>query len=85
MTTTTIPYAVPLRKPKAVTPADPFGRAAQLKQSIESVFNNGFWYCQDGDHLCEREEGEQGQPAHCNRCGSHRITWFPPVPQALTP
>jgi DNA-directed RNA polymerase subunit RPC12/RpoP len=44
-------------------------------------FQAGFWYCADCEHTTEREEGEQGQPAHCLRCGSHRIGWNRPALQ----
>lgn len=44
--------------------------------------DNGGWWCQDCGQQTEREEGEQGQPAHCLRCGSHRIRYQPPMPTA---
>jgi hypothetical protein len=36
----------------------------------------GAWFCADCERRCERVEGENGQPAHCHRCGSHRINFF---------
>jgi hypothetical protein len=50
--------------------ADPPGRRGSVA--------SGFWFCRDCQARCEREEGEQGQPAHCSRCRSHRIQYFPP-------
>jgi hypothetical protein len=57
--------------------------AHQLQRSIETVLMAGFWFCHDCDCMCERIEGEQGMPAHCDRCGGHRIEWNPPIDQAL--
>jgi hypothetical protein len=39
----------------------------------------GYWFCLSHGGPCERIEGEQGQPAHCETCGSHRLKWNPPV------
>lgn len=57
--------------------------AHDLQRRIETVLMAGFWFCRDCDCMCERIEGEQGQPAHCDRCGGHRIEWNPPVDQAI--
>lgn len=51
--------------------------------SIETLLTFGFWSCKDCDGVCEREEGEQGQPAHCLLCCSHRIEWNPPIDQIV--
>jgi hypothetical protein len=59
--------------------------AHDLQRRIETVLMNGFWYCTDCDRMCERIEGEQGQPAHCDRCGGLHIVWNPPVDQVLQP
>jgi hypothetical protein len=60
-------------------------RIHQVRRAILGSFlekmNAGFYWCLDGEHVCEREEGEQGQPAHCSRCGSHRIQWNRPALQ----
>ena len=53
----------------------------QILTSLLEKFQNGFWYCNDCSHSTEREEGEQGQPAHCSICGSHRIEWNRPATQ----
>ena len=52
---------------------------AELKSNLAKIFADGFWFCHDCDTKCERIEGEQGQPAHCDRCGSARIDWNPPI------
>ena len=57
--------------------------ALQIRTRVEHVLLNGFWFCHTCDARCERIEGEQGQPAHCDRCGGHRIEWNPPIDQAL--
>ena len=93
MTTKIYQAQLPLRNHRIVTP-QPMPRplrppdlenspslADQLKRKIESVFATGFWFCNDCDCMCERIEGEQGQPAHCATCGSHRIEWNPPAYQ----
>jgi hypothetical protein len=59
--------------------------AGKLRRKIETVLAEGFWYCTDCDARCDRIEGEQGQPAHCQRCGSAHIFWNPPVDQVLQP
>ena len=53
----------------------------RIKDSIASVLRDGFWFCNSCMARCEREEGEQGQPAHCGNCGSHDIQWNPPALQ----
>jgi transcription initiation factor IIE alpha subunit len=55
----------------------------KLKDSLEKSLNHGFWFCQACEARCERIEGEQGQPAHCDLCGSHRIEYLPPITNAL--
>ena len=52
--------------------------AAHVKRRIGSLLTAGFWWCFDCLAVCDREEGEQGQPAHCAACGSHRIKWNKP-------
>jgi uncharacterized paraquat-inducible protein A len=42
------------------------------------VLNNGSWLCDDCDSFCDRIEGENGQPAHCHRCGGYRLKFVPP-------
>ncbi len=55
----------------------------RIKRQIAIIFSEGFWYCKDCDHVCERHEGEQGQPACCGHCASHRIEWHAPIGQAI--
>lgn len=50
----------------------------RILSRLKRVFREGFWYCHHCEATCEREEGEQGQPAHCERCCSPRIEWCPP-------
>jgi len=50
----------------------------QMLASLFEKIQSGFWYCHDCSHTTEREEGEQGQPAHCERCGGLRIEWNRP-------
>ena len=57
--------------------------ARQLKTCLAELFANGYWFCLDCQHTCERIEGEQGQSAHCNRCGSPRLEWNPPLAVAI--
>jgi len=47
--------------------------------SIEHVLACGFWFCRDCDGICDRIEGEHGQPARCSLCGSHRLEYNPPI------
>jgi hypothetical protein len=53
--------------------------ARQFKARLTAIFANGFWYCFDCQAVCERIEGEQGQPSHCDRCGSTRIEYNAPA------
>ena len=53
--------------------------ARSLKARIGQVLNSGYWFCHDCACMCERVEGEQGQPAHCGTCRSPRIEWYPPA------
>ena len=77
---TPVPRPRPLRPPGLVN-LDAL--ALKLKREIEKALTNGFWSCQTCERMTEREEGEQGQPAHCARCGSPRIKWNPPVYEVL--
>lgn len=58
---------------------------AEIKAKLTDVFSNGFWFCLDHDGRCERVEGENGQPSHCDECGSPRIKWNPPIWTAQIP
>lgn len=51
----------------------------KLRAKLSEIFRNGFWFCLDCEKQCERVEGEQGRPDHCDQCGSHRIQWNPPA------
>lgn len=42
----------------------------------------GFWECKDCHGIDTRQDGEQGQPDNCSRCGSFRLKYHQPV---LTP
>lgn len=53
--------------------------ARALKAKLSQVFRDGFWFCDDHQGRCERVEDDHGQPAHCDACGSHRLTWVKPV------
>jgi hypothetical protein len=53
-----------------------------LKEKIESVMLTGFHFCRSHEGICDRIESEQGQPACCSVCGSHRIEYHPPIDQA---
>ena len=89
MTTRRLKPLTPLPPPR---PSRPFpddrlqttdDLARSLRHRIEFVLLSGFWFCRDCDGMCERIEGEQGMPAHCDRCGSYRIEWNPPVDQLV--
>jgi len=92
MTTKTYQAQLPLRNHRIITPR-PMPRpipppdlenSAELAEVIKQKFLQalyGFWKCLDCDGPCEREESEQGQPAHCGTCGSHRIVWIKPAHQ----
>jgi hypothetical protein len=53
----------------------------KLREKIDEILFCGSWFCNDCKRFCERIEGEQGQPAHCDKCGSHRITFLEPLKQ----
>jgi len=56
----------------------PVRRRRILGRLLLSLQSGGYW-CDDCEHETERVEGEQGQPAHCQRCQSHRIEYQPPI------
>jgi rubrerythrin len=47
--------------------------ARATKEKISELFSAGFWFCRDCNRVCERVEGEHGQPSHCARCKSYRV------------
>jgi uncharacterized paraquat-inducible protein A len=51
----------------------------KLHRQISDVLANGSWHCQDCDRFCDRIEGENGQPAHCSRCGGHKLNFVGPL------
>jgi hypothetical protein len=53
--------------------------ASIIRRKIAETFKNGFWYCLGCESRCERIEGENGQPSHCDQCGSYRIRWNAPA------
>ena len=62
--------------------------SAELADTLKQKFIQalcGYWHCADCRAACEREEGEQGQPAHCTTCGSVRILWVPPFHEEKKP
>ena len=91
MTTKIYQKQLPIRNIRIITPVplpakpqppdleNSSGLAGELKDRLARIFAEGFWYCYDCDCRCERIEGEQGQSARCERCGSHRIEWNPPL------
>ncbi len=65
-------YQTLLSQATAIKPPRKLGRI--LKGRIAAIMREGNWWCRNCEARCEREEGEQGQPAHCEHCGSFRIT-----------
>lgn len=51
----------------------------EMKARILETLQQGFWFCHTCESPTERNEGENGQPAHCGRCGSFRIEFVPPI------
>jgi uncharacterized paraquat-inducible protein A len=45
----------------------------KVRRKIDQVISSGTWCCKDCDSFCDRIEDDHGQPAKCDRCGSHRI------------
>lgn len=48
----------------------------KLALQMEIILTQGIWFCKDCGRGCDRIEDDHGQPAHCNRCGSHRIEFL---------
>src|SRR6185369_13982280 len=44
-----------------------------IGRRLSELATNGFWYCISCESVCDRIEGENGQPARCSKCSSHRI------------
>jgi hypothetical protein len=80
MTTKTYQSVLPAATPKKCREEK---TKAQIESKLSDIFKNGFWYCLDCEGRCERIEGEQGQPSHCDKCGSPRIRWNEPIWTAL--
>lgn len=59
-------------------------RTAQprLGARLELALTTGGWWCHDCQSHTERIESEQGEPASCAGCGSHRIEYQPPITSA---
>jgi hypothetical protein len=53
--------------------------ASAMWGRFKNALRSGFWFCDDCQTSCERIEDDHGQPAHCHRCGSHRIAWTAPI------
>jgi hypothetical protein len=93
--TKTYQAKLPLRNHRIITPTplprplqppaleDPKSLADRIKEKLSEALWQGFWSCRDCDRMTERQEGENGQPAHCSICGSYRIDWNPPVHEAI--
>ncbi|HEV2210071.1 MAG TPA: hypothetical protein VG167_14925 [Verrucomicrobiae bacterium] len=57
--------------PKERRPSLDLGRRLRtLREQCEA-----HWWCRDCERITEREESDQGQPAKCSLCGSHRIEY----------
>jgi hypothetical protein len=56
---------------------------AKLKHQLDVLLTEGFWICSSCEQICDRIESDNGQPASCSTCGSHKITWNPPINEAL--
>lgn len=67
-----------MRLLKRSAPNWPVRRRLQARLTL-ALERGGGWWCYDCESECERMEGEQGQPATCGRCGSHRIQYQPPI------
>jgi len=99
MTTKTYQSELPLRNHRIIKPVPmprppvaPELEAVQaqadnlrrkLTVQLETLLHEGFWLCSDCEQICDRIESENGQPASCSRCHGHRITWNPPINEAL--
>lgn len=76
----------PLTRPPSPRPVPPTPRddmADEMKRKLGTLFAEGFYFCLDGQHPCERIESDQGQPPKCSRCGSFRLQFNPPMVEAL--
>jgi Zn finger protein HypA/HybF involved in hydrogenase expression len=71
MTTTTSQSVLP--GARRINRRKEFTAMRQMACRVHQAMENGFWWCNDCQNITERVEGEQGQPAHCEKCGSHRI------------
>jgi hypothetical protein len=58
---------------------------ARLSLKLRELSERGYWRCLGCDAVDCREEGEQGQPAHCSRCGSPRLSYQPAVFKSSLP
>lgn len=59
------------------TPASKYPLQRRLWARISHALESSGWYCLDCEKPTERIEGEHGQPAACERCGSCRIEYHP--------
>lgn len=51
----------------------------RIKSNLQRLFTAGFWFCNDCERVCERIEGEHGQPSHCSHCQGYRIEFTRPA------
>lgn len=72
----TTAYAVP--RPKPPPPVRPV-QNNDGETALAALLLSGFWYCLDGEHICERIERENGLAAMCSRCGSIRLEYQQPA------
>jgi len=54
-------------------------------QRLSELCASGYWLCQDCSAINSREEGEQGQPAHCGSCRSTRLKLQPAAFELIEP
>jgi len=56
---------------------------AKIKHQLDVLLHEGFWLCSNCEKIADRVEDDHGQPARCGSCGSHKISWNPPINEAL--
>jgi DNA-directed RNA polymerase subunit RPC12/RpoP len=73
--------SVPLIEPGDLSEEQPASKYPLQRRLMARFLHalQGGWYCLDCARATERDEGEQGQPAHCHYCKSHRIEYHRPA------
>lgn len=51
----------------------------RLNARLQLALNGGGWWCHGCQSETERLESDQGEPASCGSCGSHRIEYQQPI------